>query len=75
MGHSYVSALFHVVFSTKEGERTIAPEWRPRLWAYLLSPVTPVGQSFPHPPGGSPSGDVDSRSSSSRSTMSATKSP
>ena len=35
MGHSYVSALFHVVFSTKDRERTIAPAWRPRLWAYL----------------------------------------
>jgi putative transposase len=35
MPHSYVSALFHCVFSTKERRRTIAPELQERLWPYM----------------------------------------
>jgi putative transposase len=35
MGHSYVSALFHCVFSTKERRRLITPELQDRLWPYL----------------------------------------
>ncbi len=35
MAHTYCSALFHIVFSTKERRRTIAPELQDRLWAYL----------------------------------------
>ena len=35
MGHSYVSSLFHCVFSTKERRRTIKPDLQDRLWPYL----------------------------------------
>jgi len=35
MAHTYCSALFHCVFSTKERRKTIAPEIEERLWAYL----------------------------------------
>ena len=35
MSHTYCSALFHCVFSTKERRKTIAPEIQPRLWAYM----------------------------------------
>lgn len=35
MGHSYVSALYHCVFSTKERRRTITTELQERLWPYM----------------------------------------
>ncbi len=35
MAHTYCSALFHCVFSTRERRRTIAPELQERLWAYM----------------------------------------
>jgi len=35
MAHTYCSALFHCVFSTKERRRAIAPELQERLWAYM----------------------------------------
>ncbi len=35
MAHTYVSSLFHVVFSTKERQPTISEEFRDRLWAYV----------------------------------------
>lgn len=35
MAHSYVSSLFHCVFSTKERRPTIHDEFRERLWAYM----------------------------------------
>ena len=35
MGHSYVSSLYHCVFSTKERRRTIAPAIQEPLWKYL----------------------------------------
>jgi REP element-mobilizing transposase RayT len=35
MAHTYCSSLFHCVFSTKERQRTIAPEMQERLWAYM----------------------------------------
>jgi REP element-mobilizing transposase RayT len=35
MPHSYVSALFHCVFSTKERQRTINEELQQRLWPYM----------------------------------------
>lgn len=35
MAHSYSSCLMHYVFSTKNRRKTIAPELRERLWAYL----------------------------------------
>jgi REP element-mobilizing transposase RayT len=33
--HSYVSALFHCVFSTKERRRTITEDLQERLWPYM----------------------------------------
>jgi putative transposase len=35
MSHTYCSALYHCVFSTKERRKTINTELQPRLWAYL----------------------------------------
>ncbi|MGA3009784.1 MAG: IS200/IS605 family transposase [Terracidiphilus sp.] len=35
MAHTYCSSLFHCVFSTRERQRTIAPEIQDRLWAYM----------------------------------------
>jgi REP element-mobilizing transposase RayT len=35
MSHSYVSSLYHCVFSTKERRRIIVPEIRDRLWPYM----------------------------------------
>ena len=35
MAHTYCSALFHCVFSTKERRRAIAPDLQERLWAYM----------------------------------------
>jgi REP element-mobilizing transposase RayT len=35
MSHTYCSALFHCVFSTKERQKVIAPELQGRLWAYM----------------------------------------
>lgn len=35
MSHSYVSALFHCVFSTKERQRFITGDIEDRLWRYM----------------------------------------
>jgi putative transposase len=35
MSHTYISELVHCVFSTKQRQKTISPEIRERLWAYL----------------------------------------
>ena len=35
MSHTYCSALFHCVFSTKERRKAIALELQERLWAYM----------------------------------------
>jgi REP element-mobilizing transposase RayT len=35
MPHSHVTALFHIVFSTKERMQLIRPEIQPRLWNYM----------------------------------------
>jgi REP element-mobilizing transposase RayT len=35
MAHSYVSALFHCVFSTKERRKTITEDIQERLWLYM----------------------------------------
>jgi REP element-mobilizing transposase RayT len=35
VAHSYVSALFHCVFSTKERRKTITEELQERLWPYM----------------------------------------
>jgi putative transposase len=35
MSHTYSSALFHCVFSTKQRRKTIPPEVQDQLWAYM----------------------------------------
>jgi putative transposase len=35
MPHTYCSALFHCVFSTKDRRKLIAPELQTPLWAYM----------------------------------------
>lgn len=35
MAHSYCSALFHCVFSTRERHKMIAPDVQERLWTYM----------------------------------------
>ncbi len=35
MAHSYVSSLVHCVFSTKERTKTVSPDFRERLWAFI----------------------------------------
>ena len=35
MAHSYVSSLFHIVFSTKQRIQLIPPDHQSRLWNYL----------------------------------------
>jgi putative transposase len=35
VSHSYVSALYHCVFSTKERHKTITEEFQERLWRYM----------------------------------------
>jgi REP element-mobilizing transposase RayT len=35
MSHTYCSALFHCVFSTKERQKAIVPELQERLWAFM----------------------------------------
>src|SRR5271166_3088354 len=35
MAHSYVSSVFHVVFSTKQRMQLIRPDHQSRLWNYL----------------------------------------
>ena len=35
MAHSYSSLLFHCTFSTKDREKSIAPELQEKLWPYL----------------------------------------
>jgi putative transposase len=35
MAHSYISSVFHVVFSTKERANLMRAEVQPRLWNYV----------------------------------------
>jgi putative transposase len=35
VAHSYVSSLYHCVFSTKERAKLITPELQERLWPYM----------------------------------------
>ena len=37
MPHSYVSSIFHIVFSTKERRQLIRADLQPRLWNYLAA--------------------------------------
>ena len=35
MGHSYISALFHCTFSTKDRKKQITADLQSRLWAFM----------------------------------------
>ena len=35
MAHSYISALYHCVFSTKERRKSITDDLKERLWPYM----------------------------------------
>jgi REP element-mobilizing transposase RayT len=35
MPHTYSQNVLHVIFSTKDRQRTISKDFRPRLWAYV----------------------------------------
>ena len=35
MAHTYISSLVHCVFSTKNREKRITEDLRPKLWAYI----------------------------------------
>jgi putative transposase len=35
MSHTYSQNVLHVVFSTKDRQKTISPDLQPRLWAYV----------------------------------------
>ena len=35
MSHTYSQNVLHVIFSTKDRQKTISPEFQPRLWAYV----------------------------------------
>ncbi len=37
MAHTYISSIFHIVFSTKERIALIGAELQPRLWNYLAA--------------------------------------
>ena len=43
MGSTYLSLHYHLVFSTKNREPTIATPWRPRLHEYLGGTVAGLG--------------------------------
>ena len=43
MSHSYVSNLYHCVFSTKERRNSISQEMRPRLRAYIVAICEELG--------------------------------
>lgn len=36
MSHTYSQNVLHVVFSTKDRQKTISPEFQARLWAYVV---------------------------------------
>ena len=37
MSHTYSQNVLHVVFSTKDRQKTISPDLQPRLWAYIAA--------------------------------------
>ena len=51
MPSTYLSLHYHLVFSTKHREATIAPEWRERLHEYLGGTIRGLG-AFPEGIGG-----------------------
>jgi putative transposase len=51
MSSTYLSLHYHLVFSTKNREATIAPEWRGRIHDYLGGTVRGLG-GFPEGIGG-----------------------
>ena len=55
MSHTYSSNRLHIVFSTKERRRIIAPAFQPRLWSYMAEvaknrgiPILAVGGHDDH---------------------------
>ncbi len=51
MASTYLSLHYHLVFSTKNREPAISPEWRPRLHEYLGGTLRGLG-GFPEGIGG-----------------------
>jgi REP element-mobilizing transposase RayT len=51
MASTYLSLHYHLVFSTKNREALIAPEWRARLYDYLGGTIRGLG-GFPEGVGG-----------------------
>jgi len=51
MSHTYAQNVIHVVFSTKERRKTIAADFRPKIWAYSAGVCKRVG-IFVHAVGG-----------------------
>lgn len=37
MPHTYSQNVIHIIFSTKDRQKTISPEFQPRLWAYVAA--------------------------------------
>jgi putative transposase len=35
MSHTYSQNVLHVIFSTKDRQKTISPDLQPRLWSYI----------------------------------------
>ena len=51
MSSTYLSLHYHLVFSTKNREALIVPEWRARLYDYLGGTIRGLG-GFPEGVGG-----------------------
>jgi putative transposase len=51
MPNTYTSLHYHIFFSTKNREPSIAKEWRDRLWEYLGGTIRGLG-GHPHQVGG-----------------------
>ncbi|MDM7924109.1 MAG: IS200/IS605 family transposase [Pyrinomonadaceae bacterium] len=43
MAHTYTNLIFHVVFATQERFRSLTPERRPEVFAYINSLITEKG--------------------------------
>ncbi len=43
VSHRYAQNVIHVVFSTKERRKAIAPEWEPRMRAYVKGICGKIG--------------------------------
>jgi len=51
MSSTYLSLHYHLVFSTKDRELIVTPDWRPRLYDYLGGTIRGMG-GFPQGIGG-----------------------